>query len=91
MERAMRKRTCRDIENWLAARIAVVLNIDEAEISFTEPFSDLGLGSIQAVGITGELEDYVNLPLSPDLLWNYPNIRSLAKFIEEELQIQYDK
>jgi 8-amino-7-oxononanoate synthase len=74
------------IENWLVHRVAEILMINESEISLTEPFASFGLGSVDSVGITGELEDFLNLNLSPDLLWNYPNIRSLAEFLDNEIK-----
>ena len=41
-------------------------------------FATMGLDSKEAVSITGELQDWLGRALEPTLLFDYPNIDSLA-------------
>jgi len=44
------------------------------------PFLSMGLGSIEVVGIAGELEEVSHRSLDATLLYEYPNINALASF-----------
>ena len=53
-----------------------------------EPFTYYGLDSVQAVGLTGDLEIWLGRRLSPTLAWDYPNIESLARHLAVETPAQ---
>ncbi len=72
------------IESWLVAKIAENLEIDPGEIDTHEPFVSFGLDSAQAVGLAGDLEEWLGRKLSPTLVWDYPTIESLAAFLAED-------
>jgi acyl carrier protein len=67
------------IRAWLVTRVAKELGLPEARIKTDEEFANLGLGSRQAILITGELEDLLRREeLDPSLLWDFPTIDKLA-------------
>jgi acyl-CoA synthetase (AMP-forming)/AMP-acid ligase II/acyl carrier protein len=72
------------IQLWLARRLADLLDVSPDQIDPTQPFTDYGLDSKDAVNISGDLEDQLGRPLSPTLLWKYPTLQSLAKFLSHE-------
>ncbi|MDZ7335183.1 MAG: SDR family NAD(P)-dependent oxidoreductase [candidate division KSB1 bacterium] len=72
------------IESWLVSKIAENLGINASEISIQEPFVSFGLDSAQAVGLVGDLEEWLGRKLSPTLVWDYPTIESLAMFLAAE-------
>jgi acyl-CoA synthetase (AMP-forming)/AMP-acid ligase II/acyl carrier protein len=72
------------IQFWLARRLADLLEVSPDQIDPTQPFTDYGLDSKDAVNISGELEDQLGKPLSPTLLWKYPTLQSLAKHLAHE-------
>ena len=74
------------IQSWLIARIASMLELDSASIDPRQPFTYYGLGSVQAVSLTGELEEFLSRKLSPTLAWDYPTIELLAKYLANEDQ-----
>ena len=47
------------IQSWLVTRIAAMQEIDPTSIDPRQPFTYYGLGSVQAVSLTGELEDRI--------------------------------
>jgi amino acid adenylation domain-containing protein/thioester reductase-like protein len=75
------------IEAWLVSQIARRAGISAAQIEIRRPFVDFGLDSVQAVSLTGDLEVWLNQSLSPTLVWDYPNIESLAAYLAGEVPI----
>jgi acyl-CoA synthetase (AMP-forming)/AMP-acid ligase II/3-oxoacyl-(acyl-carrier-protein) synthase/acyl carrier protein len=68
-----------DVEAWLLKRISLRCGIAEAELDPRAPFSTYGLDSRDAIALSGEFEEYIGRPLSPTLLYDYPNIALLAQ------------
>jgi|ERR1041385_4583228 acyl carrier protein len=69
------------IRSWIVAHIAAELGLDPQEIDVREPFAHYGMDSVVAVGMSGELEEWLGISLSPTLLWEYPTIASLASHL----------
>lgn len=69
------------IEGWLIDKIADSLESKPNEIDVTKDFADYGLDSVEAINISGELENYLKCRLSPTLLWDYQNIEALAQHL----------
>jgi acyl carrier protein len=74
-------KTEQEIQDWLAARVAEELEVDPAKLDVRKPFTELGMSSRTAVGIVGDLERWMKRRLSPTLLWDYPDIQSLARHL----------
>jgi amino acid adenylation domain-containing protein/thioester reductase-like protein len=74
------------IQNWLVERIAAIQGIDPDSVDPRQPFTYYGLGSVQAVSLTGELEDFLKRKLSPTLAWDYPTIELLANYLAASAQ-----
>ncbi len=70
-----------EIEAWLVMHLAETLEVDSDEIDVNKQFVTYGMDSAQAIGLVGDLEDYVQRPLSPTIIWDYPNISALAEYI----------
>lgn len=69
------------IEGWLIDKIADSLEVKPHEIDVSQDFADYGLDSVEAINISGELENYLGCRLSPTLLWDYQNIEALAEYL----------
>lgn len=54
-----------------------------SEIDIEETFAGYGLTSIAAVSMTGDLEEWLGLELSPTLAYEYPTITNLARHLAE--------
>ncbi len=72
------------IRAWISQRLVDVLHIDSSEIEDDLPFASYGLGSINAAGLTGDLENWLGVKLPPTLLYDYPTIASLAHYLTED-------
>ncbi|MGL5510399.1 MAG: aminotransferase class I/II-fold pyridoxal phosphate-dependent enzyme [Microcoleaceae cyanobacterium] len=76
-----------EIESWLAIKLAEKLELGSADVIDRQmDFVEYGLSSMEAVNLSGELESYIGRRLPPTLLWDYPNIESLAIYLWEEVE-----
>ncbi|MFZ5519564.1 MAG: beta-ketoacyl synthase N-terminal-like domain-containing protein [Candidatus Zhuqueibacterota bacterium] len=72
------------IEAWLVDNLAGTLGLEPNEIDIREPFISFGLDSAQAVGLAGDLEEWLGRSFPPTLVWDYPTIESLARYLADE-------
>ena len=69
------------IETWLVNNLAQRLGISSQEIDVNEPFANMGLNSVAAVSLSADLEDWLEVKLSPTVVYEYPNIVELAAYL----------
>jgi acyl carrier protein len=69
------------IETWLTERVSALVGVAPNELDTAQPFAAFGLDSIAAVGLSGELEDWLDVELPATLLWDYPTIATLAQYL----------
>ncbi len=82
------KRTAEEIRAWIISYLADLLEVEPDEIDATIPFNRYGLDSAVAIGMTGDLEDWLSCELDPTLLYDYPTIDALAWHLAEEFQTE---
>jgi malonyl CoA-acyl carrier protein transacylase len=78
--------TAEIIQTWLLTRLATLLNVAVPKLNIQEPFARYGLDSMTAVSLSGELGEWLAHPISPTLLYDYPNIQVLSQYLAGELQ-----
>ncbi|MBE9128727.1 MULTISPECIES: acyl carrier protein [unclassified Coleofasciculus] len=76
--------TAADIQSWFVSYLSDLLDIPPDEIEVTIPFERYGLDSSVAVGMTGDLQDWLGSNVDPTLLYDYPTIESLAAYLADE-------
>lgn len=64
--------------------LADLLETDTDEIDVTVPFDRYGLDSSAAVGLTGELEDWLGEEVPPTLLYDYPTVEALVEYLTKD-------
>ncbi|MEL6862977.1 MAG: acyl carrier protein [Bacteroidota bacterium] len=74
-----------DIQQWLTEKLAEELKTSPESIDIKAPFVDYGLNSLATVSIQGDLEDWLEIDLEPTILWDYPSIEAVAKYLESEI------
>jgi phthiocerol/phenolphthiocerol synthesis type-I polyketide synthase C len=75
--------TLEEISQRLTTMLAAQLRMRPEEISLTQPLSEYGLDSINAVSLAGDIEDWLGFQLPSTLLWDYPTTAALAGFLAE--------
>ncbi|HEY1068460.1 MAG TPA: phosphopantetheine-binding protein, partial [Pirellulales bacterium] len=72
-----------ELRDWLIGRVAARLGTPAKAIDPQAAFLTLGLDSVEAMSLSGELEEHLGRRLSPVLFYNYPTIASLAEKLAE--------
>lgn len=72
-----------EIRGWLLMKLAEVLKTDPGAIDTAAPLTRFGLDSMDAITLSGDLEDWLELRLPSTLLWDYPTIDGIVSFLTE--------
>ncbi len=71
-------RTQTEIEDWLTGQIASLTNLPAVDIDPRLPIADFDLDSSVVVSLTQSLSEWLGVALDITILWEYPNIESIA-------------
>lgn len=71
------------IQSWLISNISTVVEVDPQTIDIHKPLEYYGMDSMQAMHLSGDLEDWLGRQLSPTVVWDYPTIELLARHLAE--------
>ncbi|UXA15916.1 type I polyketide synthase [Mycobacterium sp. SMC-4] len=69
------------IRRWLVDYLVTNMGCNPDQIDAGASMHDLGVGSRDAVVLTGELSELVGSTVSPVDFWQYPTVDALAKFL----------
>lgn len=70
---------CRD-------ELSQMMGVPAESIDVNASFEDLRLNSIHAMQMLDELEDRLNISISPIIFWENPTLTSFCKAIAEQLK-----
>ncbi|MBA2664132.1 MAG: AMP-binding protein [Bradymonadaceae bacterium] len=71
----------RAIEAWLRTRLSEELGLKREAIDLGATFASLGMGSMEAVGLVGELERWLEVAIPVTTLYDHPTIEALARHL----------
>jgi acyl carrier protein len=77
--------TLAQLHEWLVERIARYLEIPPAQLDPDQPFAEIGLDSVYALTLCGDIEDALGIEVEPTMAWDYPTVTVLAKGVHDEL------
>ncbi|HET8660800.1 MAG TPA: beta-ketoacyl synthase N-terminal-like domain-containing protein, partial [Micromonosporaceae bacterium] len=80
--------TASEIETWLREQLAAQLSLDAAELDIHERFSRYDLDSVRAASLITGLSQFLGRSLPATLVWDYPTIDALVRFLTEGDQAQ---
>ncbi|WP_423241852.1 MULTISPECIES: acyl carrier protein [Limnospira] len=72
------------MQGWLITQMAERLGLNPDDIDIDEDFANYGLNSIEAVNLSGDLENQFGRRLPPTLLWDYPTIKAIADYLAQD-------
>ena len=73
-----------EVERWLVAQLGRRLGVEPARIDVHEPLARYGLDSKEAVVMSGELAEWLDVPLPASLAYEYPTVHLLARHLAGE-------
>ena len=75
--------TTTEIEQWLVGRVVAYGKIQADAFTVDTPLAELGLDSVYALTLCGDIEDEYELEVDPTIVWDHPTIRELAEGIRQ--------
>lgn len=77
--------------HWLTTRIAWHLEVPTHAVDATTPLAELGVDSVRALGLVGDVEAHWDIDVDPTLVYEYPTLEEIADFLcaalESRLQL----
>jgi acyl carrier protein len=77
--------TKQEISDFCVNQLAEILRIPKEQVDVNAKFARLGLDSAMTVYLLMELEDRLNLELSPETFYDYPTVDALSAYITEKV------
>jgi len=75
--------TAGQIQQWFVDYLSRELTISSDEIDVTVPFENFALDSATAIGMTGDLEQWLGKTVDPTLVYDYPTIEAMSRHLAE--------
>ena len=75
--------TTTEIEQWLVSRVVTYGKVAPESFPVDTPLAELGLDSVYALTLCGDIEDAYDLEVDPTIVWDHPTIRELADGIAQ--------
>ena len=70
-----------EVRHWLVDYLVTNIGCNPDDINLDLSLNDLGVGSRDAVVLSGELSEMLGRPISPVEFWQHPTINALASFL----------
>ena len=75
----------RSILRWLTTRLAMYLEAPVHSIDTMVPLAELGVDSVYAVSLVGDVEAHFDIDVDATMIFDYPTLAHIAEFIESAL------
>ncbi|MFD4353595.1 acyl carrier protein [Nocardia sp. NPDC058519] len=75
------------IQDWLIERVADYTERAPHQVDPTIPLAELGMDSVSAVALCGEIEDRWMLDIDPTLVFEYPTIAAISAHLTAETAV----
>lgn len=72
-----------EIKVWVISYLADLLEVEPEAVDTDVSFDRYGLDSSIAIGLTGDLGDWLGHDIDPTTLYDYPTIDSLADYLSK--------
>ncbi|MFF4387872.1 MULTISPECIES: acyl carrier protein [unclassified Streptomyces] len=74
-----------DIRAWLTNRVAFYLEVPADSILPDAKFVEMGLDSVYAMTMCGDIEDRFELEVEPTIAWDHPTVAALTAHLHDVL------
>ncbi|OBB16063.1 acyl carrier protein [Mycobacteriaceae bacterium 1482268.1] len=66
---------------WLATTLASYLELPPTAIDPKVPLAEMGVDSVHAVSLVGDIEVHFDIDVDPTLIFDYPTLSHIADYI----------
>jgi acyl carrier protein len=71
----------RPILRWLTIRLASYLEVPVTALDPMVPLAEMGVDSVHAVSLVGDVELHFDIDVDPTMIFDYPTLTAIAEFI----------
>jgi acyl carrier protein len=71
----------RPILRWLTIRLASYLDVPVNAVDAMVPLAEMGVDSVHAVSLVGDVELHFDIDVDPTMIFDYPTLSAIAEFI----------
>jgi acyl carrier protein len=75
---------------WLTARLAASLAVPATTLEPMVPLAEMGVDSVHAVSLVGEIEAQFDIDVDPTLIFDYPTLSHIAEYISTAVAEQQE-
>jgi acyl carrier protein len=72
----------RTILRWLTARLAFYLEVPTTAIDLMVPLAEMGVDSVHALSLVGDVEAHFDIDVDPTMIFDYPTLSHIAEYID---------
>lgn len=88
MKQELSKMSETNIQEWLIYKISRLSGKPLDEVDVAKPFAEYGLDSVHAVGLSGDIENWLGISIDATVTWDYPTIEAMSKYLIAEISNQ---
>jgi acyl carrier protein len=78
----------RSILRWLTTRVASYLEVPVHMVDAMVPLAELGVDSVYAVSLVGDVEAHFDIEVDATMIFDYPTLAHIAEFIDSAVALQ---
>ena len=71
----------RSILRWLTTRLAAYLEVPATAIELMVPLAEMGVDSVHAISLVGDVEAHFDIDVDPTMIFDYPTLSHIAEYI----------
>ena len=71
----------RPILGWLTTQLASYLEVPTTTVNPMVPLAEMGVDSVHAISLVGDIEVQFDIDVDPTLIFDYPTLARIAEFI----------
>jgi len=71
----------RPVLRWLTTQLASYLEVPATTINPMVPLAEMGVDSVHAISLVGDVELHFDIDADPTMIFDYPTLAGIAEFI----------
>lgn len=75
-----------EVISLVADVVASMLDMEPHGLDLEQPFHELGMDSVIAVGLSAEFEDRLGVSLDPELALEHDSVSKISRYLHSQLQ-----
>jgi acyl carrier protein len=78
------------ILSWLTSQLASYLEMPTSAISPMVPLAEMGVDSVHAISLVGDVEAHFDIDVDPTMIFDYPTLSHIAEYIHTAVSERQD-